>query len=76
MKRGKAAGPSGVIAEILKASGEEGITMIRHLTEKPFSEGLTPRDWEESCIISLYKDKGNALDRGSYKCLKLTDQLS
>jgi hypothetical protein len=61
MKRAKAAGPSGVIAEILKASGEEGITMLRHLTAKAFSEGA-PRDWEESCIINLYKDKRNALD--------------
>jgi hypothetical protein len=36
-KRGKTSGPSGVIAEMLKASGEEGITMLRHLTEKAFS---------------------------------------
>jgi hypothetical protein len=62
MKRGKAASPSGVTAEMLKASGEEGITMLRHLTEKAFSEGVTPRDWEESYIINLYKGKGNALD--------------
>jgi hypothetical protein len=48
--------------------------MLRHLTEKAFSEGVTPRDWEESCIINLYKGKGDALDRGSYQGLKLTDQ--
>ena len=72
--RWKAAGPSGVIAEILKASGEDGITMLRYLTEKAFSEGVTPRDWEESCIINLYKDKGDVLDWGSYQGLKLTDQ--
>jgi hypothetical protein len=73
-KRGKAAGPSGVIVEILKASGEEGITMLRHLTKKTFSEGVTPTDCEKSCIINLYKGKGDALDRGSYRGLKLTDQ--
>jgi hypothetical protein len=59
---------------MLKASGEEGITMLRHLTIKAFSEVVTPMDWEESCIINLYKGKGNALDRGSYQGLKLTDQ--
>jgi hypothetical protein len=47
---------------MLKVSGEEGITMLRHLTKKAFSEGLTPRDWEESYIINLYKAKGDALD--------------
>jgi hypothetical protein len=74
MKRGKAAGPSGVIAEMLKVTGEEGIIMLRHLTEKAFSEGVTSRDREESCIINLYNDKGDALDRNSYQGLKLTDQ--
>ena len=59
---------------MLKASGEDGITMLRYLTEKAFSEGETPKDREESCIINLYKGKGNALDRGSYQGLKLTDQ--
>jgi hypothetical protein len=57
---------------MLKASGEKGITMPRHLTEKAFSEGVTPRDWEESCI--LYMGKSDALDQGSYRGLKLTDQ--
>jgi hypothetical protein len=48
--------------------------MLWHLTEKAFSEGVTPRDWEDSCIINLYKGKGNALDRDCYQGLKLTDQ--
>jgi hypothetical protein len=74
MERGKATGPSGIIAEILKASGEGGITMLRHLPEKAFSEDVIPRDWKESCIINLYKDKDDALDRDSYQGLKLTDQ--
>ena len=48
--------------------------MLRHLAEKVFSDGVTPRDWEESYILNLYKGKGDALDRGSYRGLKLTDQ--
>jgi hypothetical protein len=62
---------------MLKATGrtsKEGITMFRNLAEKVFSNGVTPRDWEESYIINLYKDKGYALDRGSFRGLKLTDQ--
>jgi hypothetical protein len=74
MKRGKAAGPSGVIAEMMKAFSEEGITILRHLTEKAFSAGVNPRDWDESYIINLYKRYGDALNRGSYRSLKLTDQ--
>ncbi|KAK4310061.1 hypothetical protein Pmani_018347 [Petrolisthes manimaculis] len=34
MKKGKAAGPSGVVTEMLKASGETGIEMIKNLTNQ------------------------------------------
>ena len=74
MKSGKAAGPSGVLAEMLKAAGEEGIELTRDLVEEVFSTGVIPKDWEESIILSLYKGKGEALDRGNYRGLKLTDQ--
>ena len=75
MKYGKAAGPSGIIAEMLKASGEEGIELMRQLCEEVFSNGVIPSDWEESTILNLYKGKGDALDRRNYRGLKLTDQV-
>jgi hypothetical protein len=46
MEGGKAAGPSGVIAEMLKATGDEGITILRHLAEKVLSNGVAFRDWK------------------------------
>lgn len=75
MKCGKAAGPSGVIAEMLLASGEEGIEVLRSLTQTVFSSGVIPSIWEASIILNLYKGKGEALDRGNYRGLKLTDQV-
>ena len=48
VKRGKAAGPSGVIAEILKASGEEGIT------KAPDSESLQRRCDSQGLGRELY----------------------
>ena len=75
MKQGKAADLSGVISEMLKAAGEEGLEKLRLLAEKVFSSGKIPKDWEESHILNLYKGKGEALDRGNYRGLKLTDQV-
>ncbi|XP_053374665.1 uncharacterized protein LOC128547046 [Mercenaria mercenaria] len=75
MKCGKAAGPSGIIAEMLKAAGEEGIDMLRKLAEVVFSSGVIPKDWQESYILNLYKGKGGALDQGNYRGLKITDQV-
>ena len=75
MKCGKAAGPSGIVAEMLKAAGEEGVELTRQLTEAVFSCGVIPSDCEENFIMNLYKGKGEALDRGNYCGLKLTDQV-
>ena len=38
------------------------------------SDGKVPTDWEESFIVCLYNGKGDALDRGNYRGLKLTEQ--
>ena len=75
MKCGKAAGPSGIIAEMLKASGEEGVRLLRQLGEDVFSTGVIPEEWQESIILNLYKGKGDALVRGNYRGLKLTEQV-
>ena len=75
MKQGKTAGPSGVISEMLKAAGEEGLEKLRLLAELVFSSGEIPKDLEESLILNLYKGKGDALDRGNYRGLKLNDQV-
>ena len=75
MKCGKAAGPSGIIAEMLKASGEEGVRLLRQLGEDVFSTGVIPEEWQESTILNLFKGKGDALVRGNYRGLKLTEQV-
>ena len=75
MKSGRAAGPSGITAELLKATGNAGVECIRQLAEAVFCCGVIPSDWEESFILNLYKGKGEALDRGNYRGLKLTDQV-
>ena len=74
MKYGKAAGTSLIVTEMLKASGVEGGQQIRDLIDDiHFRKIFT--EWEESIIISLYKDKGVALERGNYQGLKLLNQV-
>ena len=60
---------------MLKAAGEEGQEKLRLLAELVFSSGEIPKDWEESLILNLYKGKGEALGRGNYRGLKVTDQV-
>ena len=57
-----------------KAAGDTGATMIRDLATAIIRDGKVPTDWKESFIVCLYKGKGDALDRGNYRGLKLTEQ--
>ena len=75
MNLGKAADPSGVVAEMLKAAGSSGASMIRDFIEDIIFENRIPSEWQESHIVSVYKGKGDALNRSNYKGLKLIDQV-
>ena len=71
----KAAGPSGIIIDMLKAAGNDGIVFLGELITSVMMNGKIPRDWGMSFILSLYKGKGDALDRGSYRGFKLTEHV-
>ena len=49
-------------------------TMIRDLAAAIIRDGKVPSDWEQSFIDCLYKGKGDTLERGNYRSLKLTDR--
>ena len=74
MKKGKAAGPSGIVAEYLPASGDIGTKLIMDIANSMIRGEQAPKEWENSFIINCYKDKGDALERGNYRGLKLHDQ--
>ena len=53
-KSGKAAGPSGVMVEMIRAAGDTGATMIRDLAIAIIEDGKTPADCEQSLIINVF----------------------
>ena len=75
MKAGKAPGPSGIVVERIRAAGDMGASMIRDLVVAIIRDDKVPSDWEQSFIVCLYKGKGDALERGNYLGLKLTEQV-
>ena len=62
--------------EMIKAVGDTGATMIRNLATAIIRDGKVPTDWERSFTVCHYKGKGDALDRGNYRGLKLTEQAT
>ena len=75
MKAGKAPGPSGIVVEMIRAAVDIGASMIYDLAAEIIRDGKVPSDLEQSFIVCLYKGKGDALERGNYRGLKLTEQV-
>ena len=73
MKLGKAAGPSGIVVEMLKAAGACIIPHLCKLINLIIFHHIVPDDWDHSFIINLFKGKGDSLDRGNFRGLKLLE---
>ena len=73
--RCEAPGPSGIVVEMIQAAGDTGASMIRDLAAVIIRDGKVPFDWKQRFIVCLYKGKEDAIDRGNYCSLKLTEEV-
>ena len=73
MKCGKAAGPSGVMSDQLKAGEEVVVEQLTDLCNQILIEGRIPDDWRRSTMKMLYKGKGDTLFPGAYRGIKLLE---
>ena len=74
MKQGKAAGPSGEVVEMMAAGGDLAVEWMTDLCNSIIAEGRIPTDWTKSTLVPLYKGKGDPLECGSYRAIKLLEQ--
>ena len=63
------------MGNMLKAAGDVGIQWMTDLCNALVLEGKIPEDWRKSWMVSVYKGKGHALECGSYRGIKLLDQV-
>ena len=75
MKNSKAAGPDGIICELLKYSGDCVVNFLVKYFNALFDNGIYPVQWTESIIFPLFK-KGNANDPNNYRGISLCDVSS
>jgi len=71
MKRHNAEGLSGLVTEMIQATGDIGIQWILDLCNGILKEGSIPGDWKSSEVLPVYKGKGDPMECGSYKGIKL-----
>ena len=59
LKMGKAAGPTCVVSEMMKAAGGFGSMWMTDLINNIVEEGCIPDDWRKSILLPVYKGKGH-----------------
>ena len=63
------------VGKHLQVSGDTGARLVADLANEMVRNGVIPSEWEDSFIINIYKGKGDALERGNYRGLKLLDHV-
>ena len=72
-KPNKAPGSSKVSLDLIKALGETGEQWMHKVIEKVWEEEVMPDDWKMSEMVTLYKQKGDSLECGNYRGIKLLE---
>jgi len=69
MKRHKTPGLSGLAAEMIQATGDIGTQWLLDLCN-----GIVIHEhWKSSVVLPIYKGKGNPMECGSYRGIKLLE---
>ena len=74
LKIGKAPGPSEVYTEIILASRVVGITVLMELCHRILDgKGMPAADWATSVEIPIFKGKGDIMNCGMHRGVKLLE---
>jgi len=73
MKKHKSPGLSGLVTEMIQATGDTGTQWILDLYNGIVKEGCIPEDWKSSMVLPIYKGKGDPMQCGSYRGIKLLE---
>ena len=73
MKLGKAAGPSEVNMDMIMASGKFGVGVLKKLCQRVLDGKGMPEEWKTSVVVPIFKGKGDVVDCGAYRGVKLLE---
>ena len=69
----KAARPSGVTAEMIKAAGEQAVDWLTNICNRIVKEETITESWQMSELVPIYKGKGDVLECSSSRGIKLLE---
>ena len=71
MKDGEGTGPDNLPVEVWKSLGITGVTFLKEALNKITDEEKIPDIWRKSILIPIYKNKGEIMNCGNYRGIKL-----
>ena len=71
MNNGKATGPDNILIEVWKSLERTGVNFLKVALNKITDEEKIPHIWRNSILIPIFKNKGDLVNCGNYRRLKL-----
>ena len=71
MKKGKSAGLDGICGEMIQAGGDSMIKLLEKIFNECWKERKVPQDWQDACLVPLYKGKGDKMKCMNYRGISL-----
>jgi len=73
MKKGKAAGTTGIVSEMFTVEEDCSAEWLTSLCNLIVAQGRIPYDWISSILLPVFKGKGDPMEYGSYRAIKLLE---
>ena len=73
MKKGKSPGCSGLPIDLIKHIGESRVDMMHDILKRVWEVEQMPEEWKKSEISPIYKQKGDQLECGNLRGIKLLE---
>ncbi|XP_030748216.1 uncharacterized protein LOC115876544 [Sitophilus oryzae] len=75
LKNGRACGPEGVYAELIKSGSKKLFRMLTNIVNQCLNGQPVPEQWKKAYISSIYK-KGSRKDPNNYRGISVTSTMS
>ena len=73
MKKGEAAGPTGIVSEMFMAEEDCSVEWLTSLCNLIVAQGRISDDWRSSILLLVFKGKRDPMECGSYRATKLLE---
>lgn len=70
-KGGKSSGLDAIQVEMLKKGGNSVVEWLKRLFNICWEKCEVPQDWQDSCLVPIYKGKGDKMECSNYRGISL-----